>query len=333
MTSAADVPGMIYDLIVRSVNAFYEYESSYKGQVWIDIAQAHSEIPIFAVSGYLAIVFYAPAFLEAHNVKLDLRSFVILWNAFLAVFSIIGATRTVPYLIQKFYSHGFEYTVCTDPRQWYLDGPVGLWVGLFIFSKVPELLDTVFLVIRRRPVIFLHWFHHCTVLLYCWHAFHMRIATGLWFAAMNFTVHSVMYTYYTFMAARLQHLVTKFAFLITTVQILQMAMGAYVTFISARRHWVSGEDACYVDPANYKMGLAMYSSYFVLFASLFWNKYVSGPRQKAGTGRNESREELCGVDLKNGDTTGRFNDGLNRFPTSGKAVLNQKNGKTHLKAN
>ena len=43
-------------------------------------------------------------------------------------------------------------------------------------------------------VIFLHWFHHVTVLLYCWHAYTATpAATGLWFAAMNYTVHSVMY--------------------------------------------------------------------------------------------------------------------------------------------
>ena len=81
---------------------------------------------------------------------------------------------------------GFQFTVCTDPQSWYLDGPVGLWVGLFIFSKIPELLDTAFLVLQQKRVIFLHWFHHCTVMLYCWHAYHNKVAPGLWFATMNY---------------------------------------------------------------------------------------------------------------------------------------------------
>ena len=46
--------------------------------------------------------------------------------------------------------------------------------------------------VPAQQVIFLHWFHHATVMLYCWHAYHNRVAPGLWFAAMNFLVHSIM---------------------------------------------------------------------------------------------------------------------------------------------
>merc|ERR1712072_138491 len=67
-----------------------------------------------------------------------------------------------------------------------MDGPAGLWLTLFIFSKIPELIDTAFLVIRKKPVIFLHWYHHFTVMLYCWHALDTTAAPGIWFAAMNF---------------------------------------------------------------------------------------------------------------------------------------------------
>ena len=46
---------------------------------------------------------------------------------------------------------------------------------LFAFSKVFELLDhvldTAFLVARKRLVIFLHWYHHAIVLLYAYNCY------------------------------------------------------------------------------------------------------------------------------------------------------------------
>jgi hypothetical protein len=45
----------------------------------------------------------------------------------------------------------------TCPRSPTLAGYPGLFVALFIYSKLAELLDTFFLLIRKSPVIFLHW--------------------------------------------------------------------------------------------------------------------------------------------------------------------------------
>lgn len=36
--------------------------------------------------------------------------------------------------------------------------------------QIPELVDTAFIVVRKRKLIFLHWYHHATVLLVCWYA-------------------------------------------------------------------------------------------------------------------------------------------------------------------
>jgi hypothetical protein len=206
-------------------------------------------------------------------------------------------TRTVPTLWRALRTEGFHYTHCADPEDWYLKGGCGLWVGLFIYSKIPELIDTLFLVLQQKKVIFLHWFHHVTVLLYCWHAFHHRIATGLWFAAMNYSVHSVMYLYYFLAGFGMRHIASLFAQYITTIQLLQMFLGAYVT-ASATLAYGRGEK-CAVDPANSKLGLGMYLSYFWLFGLLFYDKYFR-PKRQAPTKKivgSVSSETLCGVEL------------------------------------
>ena len=77
----------------------------------------------------------------------------------------------MPSLLNTIYYRGVYHSVCVPPTPRYGRGPVGFWVVLFIFSKIPELGDTVFIVLRKKPLIFLHWYHHVTVLLFCWHAF------------------------------------------------------------------------------------------------------------------------------------------------------------------
>ena len=71
-----------------------------------------------------------------------------------------------------------------------------------ILFQVPELGDTIFIVLRKQKLIFLHWYHHITVLIYCWYSFSQYTAPARWFVVMNFVVHSIMYTYYAFRALR-----------------------------------------------------------------------------------------------------------------------------------
>lgn len=65
-----------------------------------------------------------------------LNSPLALWNLGLATFSFIGCIRTVPFLINTIYRRGVYNSVCTPPTPHYGQGPIGLWVTLFIFSKV-----------------------------------------------------------------------------------------------------------------------------------------------------------------------------------------------------
>jgi hypothetical protein len=269
----------------------------------------HTEIPVFAVCIYLAIVFYVPDLLKDRK-GLKLRGIWGYWNLLLSLFSIIGACRTVPYLMQHVNEKGFQYTTCNNASEWFLkqnNNPTGFWVTLFIYSKVPELIDTVFLVLQKKPVIFLHWFHHVTVLLYCWHAFANNTASGLWFVAMNFSVHAVMYFYYFLSISGYKKLAHPMAPLITTIQLIQMVVGTLVTFNTART--INAGLPCAVDHANYKLGLAMYISYFVLFAILFYNLYLAPGgkhRRKKTKGGKEESQVVCGVEMNDGDAAGFF---------------------------
>lgn len=270
---------------------FHAFEKDYSGLEYLDWHRENADIPILAIALYVAFVFGVPKLLGKPTT--NLKPLLAVWNVLLCSFSIMGASRVVPFLYEQVRDNGFKYTICEKAVDWYAHGPAALWMCLFIYSKFPELGDTVFLVFRKKPVIFLHWFHHVTVLLYCWHSYHMRIACGLWFAAMNYSVHSVMYFYYFMTNIGYYKLMRPFAPFITLVQILQMVGG--VTVLVSVYRMPEGE-ACHNDKANVRLGLAMYMSYFILFCVLFYHKYFVAAK-------NPTIQTLgCVPDIKNVDT-------------------------------
>lgn len=175
----------------------------------------------------------------------------------------------------------YEDTVCGDPTVTWGSGATGFWVMLFVFSKIPELLDTVFIVLRRKPLIFLHWYHHVTVLLFCWSAYSTLAASGLYFVAMNYTVHAIMYGYYCLQALKM--LPRSFpAILITVSQILQMFIGTGVC-ISCWYYNLTGK-SCQNDQSNLIAGALMYGSYLYLFADFAARRYLfEKPKSKGAT--------------------------------------------------
>ncbi|VDO59038.1 unnamed protein product, partial [Onchocerca flexuosa] len=97
-----------------------------------------------------------------------LDNLLIAWNIGLALFSLLGVCRMTPELLWSVRENSFEYSICTAS---FAQGVTGFWTEMFALSKIAEFGDTVFIVLRKRPLLFLHWYHHVTVLVYTWHAY------------------------------------------------------------------------------------------------------------------------------------------------------------------
>ena len=255
----------------------------------IEFVRNHNEIPAIAIAVYLCVVFLVPKYM-ANRQPMALRPLFKIWNLGLSTFSIIGAVYTVPAAFHFLSERGLRWTVCTDPLDdYFYDGPVGFWFYAFALSKIPELGDTLFLVVQKKDVIFLHWYHHITVLAYCWHAYQVRVGGGIFFASMNYFVHSIMYTYYFLMCFPVaRKFIRKIAIFITSIQLLQMCVGVAVTFITAyyyQKTKTSGQ-SCHVDVFNLELAFGMYTSYFILFGALFRKLY--GPKPKNAAPKTKS---------------------------------------------
>ena len=122
------------------------------------------------ISVWLSLIYVIFLLIGQHVMKdrprFELRTWLILWSASLAIFSIMASLRTFPETIHMLQTHGFSATLCDSSH--YGTIPVGFWGFLFVLSKVVELGDTAFIVLRKQKLIFLHWWHHATVMIYVW---------------------------------------------------------------------------------------------------------------------------------------------------------------------
>lgn len=138
--------------------------------------------------------------------------------------------------------------------------------------------DTVFIILRKRPLIFVHWYHHSTVLVFSSFGFKYKIAAGGWFMTMNFGVHAIMYTYYTLKAAKVKS-PRWFPRLITSLQILQMFLGLTVVILA---YIWRQEQGCQTTMEQFFWSIMLYVTYFILFTNFFYKTYIM-PQVKAKT--------------------------------------------------
>jgi len=287
MTSLTAVP--VSDMMDMVVDSDQAQATNYSYMFNFEQEFEHSEYRVWmeanwmtvcriASSVYLVMIF-GGQHLMADRKPFQLRTPLIIWNLLLSIFSIFGAARTLPEFIFTFSNRGIYHSLCV-PSFIERDRVSGFWTWMFVVSKIPELGDTVFIVLRKQKLIFLHWYHHVTVLVYCWYSFSEYTAPARWFVVMNFIVHSLMYSYYCLKAMRIK-VPRAAAMVITSLQLLQMFIGCFVNY-TAYKYKLQGMK-CGVSETNLKLSLLMYSSYFVLFARFFYNTYMQahGSKSKA----------------------------------------------------
>lgn len=113
-------------------------------------------LPVASVVLYVAGIFGGQKLMEKRQ-AFDLKWPLAYWNLLLSVFSIVGALRVVPHLAYLLATQGPPVVACGAPEPLYGNAAVGFWVQAFILSKIFELIDTAFIVLRKRPLVFLHW--------------------------------------------------------------------------------------------------------------------------------------------------------------------------------
>jgi len=249
-------------------------------------------IPAFFCVSYLVMVYAARRPMAQHSHMLAVDRCFAAWNLFLSVFSTWGVYHMGKGLYNMTEKRGLQFTICGSTGelvQNLQDGPTALALCLFCFSKIPELMDTVFLILKGKKVRFLQWYHHATVMLFCWLALATEYTPGLWFAATNYFVHSIMYMYFFLMTFKTAAGIVKpIAPLITIIQISQMVWGLIVNAIAVGTFFTTGN--CQIQAVTVYSAIVMYASYFYLFGQLFLEAHGTAGKNKKKFARELSRK-------------------------------------------
>jgi len=266
---------------LAKLHADYGSIEGWKGVV--SFCDSHWEIPsVFAVS-YLSMVYLTRNKIKPHGFAGLVDNCFAWWNLGLSLFSCWGFYNMAMPLVSVLGTKGFHFSVCSDTAsmiEHQKEYPSMLALALFCLSKIPELGDTVFLIWKRREVRLLQWYHHTTVMLFCWLALSTEYLPGIWFAVTNYFVHSIMYMYFFLMTFKGWHqqILKKIAPMITIIQTTQMVWGLFINGFAVATFFTTG--ACQIQSITVYCSVVMYASYFWLFSKLYLESRAAAAKQK-----------------------------------------------------
>lgn len=241
---------------------------------------------------YLALVFLGPKIMSNRK-PVDLKYFIIVYNLALVYLSV--------YMFYEFLvtSTLAGYSYICQPVD-YSSDPLALRMAnvcwWFFFSKVIELLDTLFFILRKKndQVTFLHVYHHCTMIINWWAgAKYVAGGQSFFLAMLNSCVHIFMYSYYG-LAALGPHM-QKYLWWkkhLTKLQLIQ--------FVGIIVH--TGTNM-YVDcdfPSGFNYAVFFYAiSLIILFSNFYLKAYIQGKRTHDKS--HDKSPDILAKEMENGD--------------------------------
>lgn len=103
----------------------------------------------------------------------------------------------------------------------------GFW---FYLSKFYEVIDTIIILLKGRPLLLLQSYHHAGAMLCMWAGVRFQLVPIWIFVVFNLFIHTLMYGYYT--AAALKFRVPRwFKQMLTLMQITQFIVGGLLALL------------------------------------------------------------------------------------------------------
>jgi len=203
--------GNVYDSAEKIIEESGGKENPYATTSW--------EIPLIITAIYLVGVVFLGQKYFANRSPMNVEGYMLVYNFYQTVFNI----WSVASFAQEIYRRGLPFagTLYKPGRE---EAKLGFIIYCHYQNKFIELLDTVFMVVRKKndQVSFLHVWHH-TIMSWSWLAvLWVNPGGDAYFGSLlNSFIHVVMYSYYLLSALKLPCPWKKY---VTMMQLTQFAV-------------------------------------------------------------------------------------------------------------
>lgn len=239
---------------------------SLSGFSWADAPLSSLRYPVGVMFVYLAVIWALHRTMRSRP-PIRMKAAAAVHNILLTGLSAAMAVGTIVELVINTRRHGFVSVVC-DREKTAMTGRLAVWFYVFYLSKYYELLDTVLLVVKKRPLSFLHVYHHCVVLILFWAYNQSRMIISWVLVVANSLVHVAMYGYFTASTFGKTVWWKKY---ITQAQIVQFVVDLTATWPFPLLYY--GARGCSGSMRGWLFGQAVGFSFFHLFLDFYRRSY------------------------------------------------------------
>jgi len=254
---------------------------------------------------FTAISIYAVVVFSLHRWMQDRPPFKLSFIVPVHNFFLSGISLVI--LIGVLYNLYFVWRVSENPVLEFLcdtkrnvaTGPQTFFLYIFFLTKFYELLDTVIIVLKKRPIIFLHVYHHAITVALVFVMLTNEVAVQ-WIATVaNVGVHIPMYYYYAISSMGKTAWWKKY---ITLMQIIQFIIDLSANVVGFYFHY-TGND-CSGALWSWWFGQVVLFTFLMLFINFWRHTYTK--KDGDAQGKHDSKS--------NGVSNGASN-GSNGTPT------------------